>query len=361
MSAREANHLILTVDYELFGNGSGCPAKCVIAPTERILSIASRYSTPVTLFVEALEFMAMEGERATSADADAVKAQIRSAVRSGHDVQLHLHPQWVNASFGTNHRWALDLEKWRIGDLKVNEVAQLLASGKAWLETVLRPVESNYACYAFRAGGWCIQPSLLVLQALNELDFRVDSTVAPGLRDARRGAWFDFRAAPRKPCWRVAQDVCQESRTGIWEIPIVVARVSAIDHGRALLRRKWSRASEFAAGCSGSYASANITWNSLVAKAFKFPSLGSLMLDISTVPATMLIAAVRNWLSRFAQTRQPIPIVAIGHTKNFTAQSEAELETFLRWAVTEDYLVLSRYDTWLRKVDNFPTTAGAQG
>ena len=38
------NHLILTVDYELFGNGSGDIVNCVIKPTAMMLDIADRYN-----------------------------------------------------------------------------------------------------------------------------------------------------------------------------------------------------------------------------------------------------------------------------------------------------------------------------
>ena len=59
MPKNQPDHLILTVDYEIFGNASGSPLKCVVEPAERILSIAKHFAAPVTLFVEALEIMEM--------------------------------------------------------------------------------------------------------------------------------------------------------------------------------------------------------------------------------------------------------------------------------------------------------------
>ena len=53
------DHLILTADYEVFGDGSGDVSACVVEPTEAMLSVAARHGAPVTLFVESLEFDAM--------------------------------------------------------------------------------------------------------------------------------------------------------------------------------------------------------------------------------------------------------------------------------------------------------------
>ena len=351
MLVSEPSHLILTVDYELFGNGSGCPLKCVVAPTERILSIAERFSAPVTLFVEALEYMAMEREPATCAQAEAVKEHVQSALKRGHDVQLHLHPQWVNASYSDEGRWVVDVRRWRLGDLEAGEIQRLLASSKAWLETLARAIRSDYVCNAFRAGAWCIQPSRAVLEALKVLGFRLDSTVAPGLRNAALGDWYDFRGTPPSPFWRVTQDVCVQSETGIWEVPIAVSRLSSIHHATVVVRKNLGATSGFAPGCSGSYAGPNSSWHSLVGRVSRFASLGRVMLDISTFSASSLIAAVKGWRSRFAHAHQPIPIVAIGHCKNFTARAAAELEEFLGWAITQEDLVLSTYDDWLKEVD----------
>ena len=51
---------ILTADYEVFGNGSGCVKKCMIDPTEKMLSICDDYCAKLTLFVDVCEYWAFK-------------------------------------------------------------------------------------------------------------------------------------------------------------------------------------------------------------------------------------------------------------------------------------------------------------
>ncbi len=73
-------HLILTVDYEVFGNGQGCLKHCVVEPASRLLRVADQFDAPVTLFAEAAELMAMEREMGRGAVRDVTRtARGRSA------------------------------------------------------------------------------------------------------------------------------------------------------------------------------------------------------------------------------------------------------------------------------------------
>ena len=49
-------NIILTLDYELYGNGSGNVFRHIIEPTEKILSIAERYNVKITIFFEVIEY-----------------------------------------------------------------------------------------------------------------------------------------------------------------------------------------------------------------------------------------------------------------------------------------------------------------
>ena len=89
----ERAHLILSLDYEVFGNGSGDLDCCVLQPTERIAAIAERHGARLAIFVDALEFAAME--RTGVSDAHRVRQQLQSLLARGHRVELHLHPQWT--------------------------------------------------------------------------------------------------------------------------------------------------------------------------------------------------------------------------------------------------------------------------
>ncbi len=349
-------HLILTIDYELFGDGKGCMDACVLQPAERMLRIAEKFSAPLTFFIEVLEFIAFAEKLG---DSRAIM-QMRAAVQRGHDAQLHLHPQWQRASIVNNSaavaadsEWIIDQHGWRIGDLDADEILALIRLGKNWLENEIAANVANYRSVAFRAGGWCIQPSHHVVAALRNSGFKLDSTVAPQQWRAARGEWSDFRGAPDLPFWKTNGDVCAAESDGLWEIPIAVGNIGRLHHLRNLLRNRNQPDAGMAPGCRGSYrGTADRVSDRLRVKSARLAQLGKVMLDFSTLPAADLIRVTRQWLKQYgAATQPPIPIVAIAHTKNFNANSERALAEYLAWAQREG-LQLSTYGNWLQAVES---------
>ena len=81
----------------------------------------------------------------------------------------------------------------------------------------------------------------------------------------------------------------------------------------------------------------------------RLAALGRVMLDLSTLPAARMIALVEQWLESYADAPTPVPLVAIGHTKNFTRDSARELEMFLGWARERSDIQFSTYGRWLQE------------
>lgn len=340
-------HLILTVDYEIFGNGLGCVDACVLAPARRMMGIVEAFGAPLTFFVEAVEFAAMESESKTASQAEAVLDQMRDALRRGHEVQLHLHPQFAGAQWD-GRKWQTT-DNWRIGDLDSETCRQLIADGKAWLESRLKDISSAYKCLAFRAGGWCIQPSETVVQALLEQGFRIDSTVAPGFRNTGKWEWSDFRRVPARPYWKTDGDVCSNTGAGLWEVPIATGKIGKRHHYRAVKMARSSGEHGLAPGCRGDYSGPAGFMQKLSSQLGKAMRLGRVMLDFSTMPADVLIEISQQWINRFAGWQRPIPLVAIAHTKNFTDASAKNLAVYLAWAKDEG-IHFSTYGKWLEDV-----------
>lgn len=333
--------IILTVDYEVFGDGSGQVAPCVLKPTERITEVAERYGAPVTFFVEALEFMSFE----QAGSGAGIRFQLQDLLRRGHDLQLHMHPQWGNAKLGEDGNWRLALEQWRIGDLPRDAVFDMASKSIGWINTLAREARSNYSCNTFRAGGWAIQPSIHLLSALSELGIRIDSSVAPGMYASLPGEWFDFRKAPSLPFWSIENDVCISGGDGkLLEVPIATATIGKAAHFKALMANR-SRGSGLAPECVGSYAGPNgLSWRR-VESIRKLMRLGHTMLDFSTMPGSVLVSIVKDWVEKYSNVPS-LPIVAIGHTKNFTSASAQALDEFLSWANNAG-VSFSTYGDWL--------------
>jgi len=339
-------HLILTVDYEIFGNGSGEVECCVLEPARKMMNIAEQFNAPVTFFVEVLEFIALEQEPETRAGGEQIRLQLLDAIERQHDAQLHLHPQWQDAEFRKTDGWKLDMFRWRIGDLNSNEIDSLFRLGKQWLEELVHSVNKDYNCHTFRAGGWCIQPSEKVLQAMMANDFKIDSTVAPGIRNSTPGQWSDFRTTPDKPFWRAEKNVCKSSETGTWELPILTGKIGRLRHFQAIKAVRSQLNGGMASGCYGSYQRPDGQLQAVKDKLQKLLRLGQVMLDFSTMPADILIEISQQWLEKNQHFNLPIPLVAIAHTKNFTSASEQSLQAYLRWAESKN-IQFSTYGNWL--------------
>jgi hypothetical protein len=345
-------HLILTVDYEIFGNGQGCLQHCVVQPATQLLRVAEKFQAPVTLFAEAAELMAMEEQIGPGAVHD-VRRQLAESVRGGHDVQLHLHPQWQGARRRPDGEWTLDFARWRMGDLPAQETADLIEKGKAWLDAVAFANVSGRSCMAFRAGSWCIQPSYSVVSSLLKNGFAVESTVVPGMRRTSRGQWSDFRSAPELPFWRVDRDVCVPSSAGLWEVPIASAPLGRMRHLSAELQARRTANSRFAPDCEGSYIPASgSTLDRISGNINRLIDLGLVKLDLSTMPATTLIAVTRSWIERVGRC-DCTPVVAIAHTKNWTDRSSVHLADYLAWARGSG-LRLSTYAGWIESLSRLP-------
>ena len=53
-------HVVLSVDYEIFGNGEGDVRQHVTGPTERMARLCEKYGSPLTVFFEVEEYLAFE-------------------------------------------------------------------------------------------------------------------------------------------------------------------------------------------------------------------------------------------------------------------------------------------------------------
>lgn len=228
--------ILLTLDYELFGNGTGDVFKHIIFPTEYMLQIAQKYEARFTFFFEVIEYWHIKEEwengNNMGYDVNPVRAmedQIRDAVKHGHDVQLHLHPQWIDA-YWQDGKWHVSEKDWRLGDYDKDgeySLKELFARGKKTLENIIQPIKPDYVCNSIRAGGYCVQPSEQIVKVMRETGFQYDSSVCPGGFESGRRQFFDYTRLPDNIghwcCGNSVEDIVMDSN--IVELPIVVMDV----------------------------------------------------------------------------------------------------------------------------------------
>ena len=217
--------VLYSADYELYLGENLLPeVEVLVEPTAAVLDACETAGVPMTLFcdVACLWRYREEGDEAFPA---AVEEQLRDAIRRGHDVQAHLHPHWLHAR-RENGRWTAPLDTFLVGAL--GDPAQLLSQAREYLNDLLRPVDPGYACVAFRAGNYGVQPNAeRVFAALVETGYRVDSSVVPGLVLQNEVNQVDFRGWPER----------SGPLHGVYEVPVASARFGPV----AAVRRRLSR------------------------------------------------------------------------------------------------------------------------
>ena len=224
-------HLLFTLDYELFGNGSGDVFKHIIEPTDKLLEIAYRFNMKFTFFFEVIEYWKLKEEWESGNNMgyqknpiEVMENQIRDCYRRGHDIQLHFHPQWVDARW-VDGKWVVNLEKWRLGGydgIGENSITNLFKRGKQTLEDILKPVNSDYECIAFRAGGYNIQPSEKIVASMKKTGIFVDTSIYPGGKETGLLSNYDYSGIdPAKGFWHVGEKLEIMGNSTIIEVPIV--------------------------------------------------------------------------------------------------------------------------------------------
>jgi len=164
---------IFTLDYEIYGNGQGSLKELVYEPTQKLLGIFDKAKAKTVVFVEVAELEQIEAFRADSAIND-VKYQIQELYRQGHEIALHLHPQWFNGLYH-NGNWDLDYSEYNLCTLPRERIFQIVDRSIEYLRWILGA--TDFTPFSFRAGNWLFQPTGTVVKVLSNQGIKVESSV----------------------------------------------------------------------------------------------------------------------------------------------------------------------------------------
>lgn len=232
-----------TFDYELFGSGKGDVRKNLIEPTDAILEVLTRHNIKATFFVEQIEVEAILSlKKSFSENTDeyknavALEKQLITMVELGHDLQLHLHPQWFGARY-IGGEWKLNFKWWRFSDLPYRSTEcgipgkfDLVKAGKKWMEDFVRKLDPQYRCNAFRAGGYNIGNDVSSLRALADNGIELDSSVCTGYFSNTALSQYDFTIVEGDKCFWVSDEsllkpsLKRDVDNGCIELPLITSR-----------------------------------------------------------------------------------------------------------------------------------------
>ena len=187
-------HLALTDDWELRGNGSGDIEQIQFRAMRELISVYESHGVKGTFNAEVMQQLTFRRLQDSHPQlkplADAWDEHVRMAFTRGHDVQLHIHPQWSKVAFD-NGRWILSGD-WSLLNYEAEASFAMLSASKAYLEDLLRPLDPNYRCLSFRSGSSAIAPSPFVLGQLAELGLVFDMSIIQGMRVNTRNLQLDY-------------------------------------------------------------------------------------------------------------------------------------------------------------------------
>jgi hypothetical protein len=309
---------IFTLDYEIYGNGTGALKELIYEPAERLRDIFRKWDAPVVVFVEVAELEKIE-EYGTDPAIDLVKRQIKTFYQDGFEIALHLHPQWCNARFERGV-WTLDYNEYNLCTLPRARISQIVENSLDYLrDTVGR---SDFTPLSFRAGNWLFQPTETAASVLAEKGIRIDSSVFKG--GLQHSQSLDYRPALNNGYyWSFSRDVTEPDSKGPWlEVPIYTEMVPF-----------WKMPTSKRMGFNGGF---GMGGQNLRGRFDRVRDLARLLYPLKLDFCRMTLKELTSSVERIVREDQSEPsmfrpVVAIGHTKDLTdPQTIDDFLSFLR-------------------------------
>ena len=210
--------ILLTLDYELFLNDyTGTVENCLIKPMKEFCNLCKRKGISSTIFVDAAYIYMLQKCKDIypnlARDYNNVISNIRLLHSEGHDIQLHIHPQWYYSSYD-GHSWQLDWKHYKLSDIPKEEAFSLFKESKDLLDSIIGK-KTN----AFRAGGYSIQ-DFDYYNCFKLNGIIADSSVLTGSKVKHHTHSYDYIKAPVN-YYRFSSDICtRDSNGSFYEFPI---------------------------------------------------------------------------------------------------------------------------------------------
>jgi len=332
---------IFTLDYEIHGNGDGCPRALMLEPTSRLLDLLEEYGAKLTIMADVAEILKFREYRDQFAQDDyhyeAVMGQLKDAIQRGHDVQLHLHCSYFNSQF-QGGKWMQDWSEYNFAQLSEQRLNEVVGIGKKFLEEQFRPIDSGYRCNVFRAANWSMNPSRNAVRALVNNGFRIDTSVFKyGQRDGLVS--FDYSDAPSNlvPWSADESHICRrDEQSSLMEVPIYAERrwIGAFITFQRFHRWWLSRRHRVASGKGQAYPLGKTHRRGRFANLFRLAMRRhAWKADFNQCSGKQLIRALDRAAAVHDRVGASLPFVLIGHSKLFTRQQAASLRPFLAHVV----------------------------
>lgn len=296
-------NLIFTLDYEMFGDGSGNATREQCIPTAHLANVLELNSARATLFVEVGQLIYFRKHGIEDGYLP-VEAQLRELAARGHDVQLHIHPMWFFAPPPRLGKPLLDIDRFDLSVLPPDDAEAIVVEGCAYLRKIMAPVLPEYRPIAYRAGAWSMRKHVRLFEILARNGILIDSTIAPGAHFRSAYGAYDYRQYQMQPSWHEGP---------LLEFPILTTRrpLAAI----AYINRYGIDARRII-GSLYKAPLANVG-RSKVNRAIEIISRTHMMADFNLLAPKVLASMIARHVAKYSSAvNGPIPVVLIGHSKS---------------------------------------------
>jgi SAM-dependent methyltransferase len=229
LARRRRRIAALTLDYETWqpvpaGRQIDWDAD-VFEPTSALLDACDAEGACLTIFAELGEHAYLR--RYEPDLAARMEAQWRDAVGRGHDVQMHLHPNWLPELGARPDRGSYSWNELLTRADDHPDLIGVIGRLKQALEDVITPIDPSYRVVAFRAGGYEAQPFRRLAEALRANGIWCDSSVYHG--GGEPGTYHDYsRPFDTHQPWLASHSDPQlkapPAERGIVELPVATFR-----------------------------------------------------------------------------------------------------------------------------------------
>lgn len=298
---------IFSIDYEIYGNGQGSLDELVYRPMEKLREVFDRRNAKIVNFIEVAELQIIGAHNTDDAIGKVLK-QIRELHLDGHEIDLHLHPQWYNAK-RQNGQWELDYSEYNLCLLPPSRIEEIVDTALAYIRKVL--ADPDYTPPAFRAGNWLFQPTERTAKVLSDRGIAIDSSVFKG--GFQSANHLDYRKSQKNGYhWMFREDVNVPSEAGnMLEVPI---HTELVPFWRMITTKRLGLQKKSATAASKSRESSANKWSRFRDCArSRYP----LKFDFCRMTFKEMRQMVENMRIQDAKTpRTYKPMVSIGHTKD---------------------------------------------
>lgn len=229
--------VFLTLDFELFlGRRSGGVERCLLQPMMRIADIANAKGIKLIIFVDATYLLRLNELRSQysrlESDYQDITSLLRLLAGQGHELQLHLHPQWIYSNFD-GENWDIDQTHYKLSDIPEEQARRVFREGCELLKEL-----SGVSPNAFRAGGFSAHPSSLLTKLMDENQIKYDFSVYPTTKYDTRQQQYDYSNVEPGRMYNFEDDLCVQAPNGQFvEVPLSIASVSPLYFWKLVFQR----------------------------------------------------------------------------------------------------------------------------